>query len=218
MRSSGLSRVSRLLLPAAHRDTVANSMMRISALCLFLALAGSVSAEVDWEKVAREAQWEWPRPDPTVLTATMDDVEDSPYDVVIHRYPWKVVWDERNKNLDTFGCFYDLKIMRNGEVLFQKPAHDGTVFRILGNRIFFAQFKPLDCGCKIICFDLDAKKLLWETELKAVGFVGHSAYHNRVSLGTSDKVVRVYGWETNGKYVEYLDPNTGKRLAHRVFE
>lgn len=196
--------------------TLRNSMRRISVLCAFVTLV-SVSAEVDWEKVAREAQWEWPRPDPTFLSSAMDYDPDSPYDVIIHRYPWKVALER--KDPDAFGCFFDFEIMRNGEVLFQKAAQDRTVFQIRGNRIFFTQFNDFKSSCKIICFDLDAKKLLWETELKtAILITGHSAFHDRVSLKAGDKVVRVYGWEPNGKYVEYLDPNTGKRLAQRIFE
>ncbi|RYD60319.1 MAG: hypothetical protein EOP84_37130 [Verrucomicrobiaceae bacterium] len=195
-------------------------MMRLLVLCVIWSLPGSLFAARDWLKESREAKWKWPHENPTLLSSAMEDLgSQAPYEIAIIRHPWQAAMKRHSEPDKSNGCFLDLKVFRDGKVLFQRPSHERTVFVIRENRLYFADFSPLSCGCKVLCFDLETQKLLWETTLQAAGNVNHSIYRNRVSLAVlGTGAVQIFGWEDAGRYVEYLDLDTGAPLAHRIFE
>jgi hypothetical protein len=43
-------------------------------------------------------------------------------------------------------------------------------------------------------------------------------YSNRVNLSADGGAVRVFGTESAGSYIEFLDRKTGKTVGHRVFK
>ena len=115
---------------------------------------------------------------------------------------------------------------RDGKDILTLDGHQGSVFRTVKNVLYFAHFPPGDCGCTVAAYDLTTGKKLWETKLNAVGTPLHSAYFNRVTMGLSslpelDKegegIVSITGRESFGDYVEILDRNSGKVLAHKVY-
>jgi hypothetical protein len=187
--------------------------MRALALFLFAALIGTFYGETDWAKEIESVPWRWPKEDPNLFSSVLDVPINTPYEVALIRRPRASVLPER---VDAHP--FDVRILHDKEVLFEAPAEASTVFKLVGNRLYYAEFSGMTFGCKIIAFDLDSKKQLWKTDLKAVGPIGHSIYSNRVSLKLEEGVLNVQGWETKGKYIEYLDVTTGRTVAHRVFE
>jgi hypothetical protein len=76
----------------------------------------------------------------------------------------------------------------------------------------------MSSGCNVISYDLKKDKQLWKTELKGLGPIDHSKYYNSVILELKDDAIRILGKETAGRYVEYLDPKTGKTVGHKIFK
>lgn len=48
--------------------------------------------------------------------------------------------------------------------------------------------------------------------------VDHTRYSNRVNLEVVDGAVRVFGQESARRYVEIVEPKTGKTVGHRVYD
>ena len=85
--------------------------------------------------------------------------------------------------------------------------------------LYYPVHSPVASGCKVVAFDLIAKKELWASELKGTGPVDHSEYRNQVRLEVlDDGAVRVFGQESAGRYVEVVDRATGKTVGHKVFK
>ena len=96
--------------------------------------------------------------------------------------------------------------------------HAGTVFGERNNVVYYADFTPHSSGCTVIAYDMKAKKQLWKTDLKGLGPISHTKYHNAVILEVKDEVVRVLGQESAGNYLEYVDLKSGKTVANRVYK
>jgi hypothetical protein len=59
---------------------------------------------------------------------------------------------------------------------------------------------------------------LWKHGLRGLGGIGHSKYSNAVHVANDGKVIKVYGKESAGNYLEYVDAKTGKTVGHKIFE
>jgi hypothetical protein len=70
----------------------------------------------------------------------------------------------------------------------------------------------------VVAVDLKTGKRLWKTNLQGLGPIAHTKYRNRVIIEVDDRRVTVYGNESSGRYVEQLDPRTGKTLANKKLE
>ena len=113
---------------------------------------------------------------------------------------------------------YTIKFVRGQDEILVLKGHAYSVsFTVNGGRSFFAHFSSHDMGCRIGCYDLDNGQTVWKTRLRAVGLESHFAYQNRVVMEVSPKTVTVTGAETFGDYIEVLDRQTGRLLAHRVY-
>ena len=157
--------------------------------------------DVDWAQRAKETLWTWPHQEPSLFQSTMR--VSGPYKIILEH--------EKNEQ-------FIVKVMRDERLLLRLKAHSASVFEICGSKLVYAEFTPSVTGCTVIAFDLEKQKQLWAVDLEGIGPISHSAYHNRVFLGIVYRVVNVYGWESAGKYLEYLDLESGKVLGHRLFE
>lgn len=84
--------------------------------------------------------------------------------------------------------------------------------------LYYTDFDPSASGCTVVAFDLNAKKQLWKTDLKGLGPIAHSGYRNDVRLDVFDgDTVQVFGKESSGRYVEFVDRTSGKTVGDRVF-
>jgi hypothetical protein len=108
---------------------------------------------------------------------------------------------------------------KNGNlVYFYKDGHDGTVFIRLKDTLYLADFSPACSGCSVIALDLTTGRMIWNTELSGIGPTNHKEYSNAVNIETDGRHIIVYGNESHGRYVEILDPATGKTLANRKLD
>ena len=53
---------------------------------------------------------------------------------------------------------------------------------------------------------------------QGIGPTEHSIYLNLVNIDTDGKIIVVAGNEANGRYVEHLDIQTGKKLANKKLD
>lgn len=95
--------------------------------------------------------------------------------------------------------------------------HQHSVFRILGDRLYYARFHLSSSGGSIVAVDLTTGKELWVSPLKALGSIQHSAYLTMLNLDCNDDVVTIYGNESLGKYVEFKRTDTGETVGHKTF-
>ena len=113
---------------------------------------------------------------------------------------------------------YPLKISEAKKVLYEAKVHGGTPFRIRGSTLYVTQHNRSANGCALVAIDLETKKQLWQTHLQGIGVVPHFRYSNQVTLDLDGSVAIVYGHESAGKYIEFVDLKTGKTVANRRFE
>jgi hypothetical protein len=103
--------------------------------------------------------------------------------------------------------------------LLKWQTHPSAPFVQRAGVIYYTEFRPSSSGCRVVAFDLTAKKLLWNTNLKALPPISHSIYSNEVRLEVLDgDTLRVLGNESAGKYVEIVNRTTGKTVGHKVFD
>jgi len=109
-----------------------------------------------------------------------------------------------------------ITVLAEGKEVYSWKGHLRSVFRILGDRLYYADFHPSGSGGRIVAVDLKSGKELWASPLKAIGPIQHSVYSNSMTLDTNDDVVTVWGNEAM-RYVEFKSAATGETLGHKVF-
>jgi len=156
---------------------------------------------LDYERRARETNWAWPDRDPNLLESIIS--RSDPYQIEL-----------KHLKYDQF----EVRVLAGNKFIHAFKAHRGTTFKICGSYLVYPEFNPGDTGGWITAYDLLKAKQLWKQELEAVGPISHARYYNRLVLDVIYGVVFVQGWESYGKYHEYLDLKTGRRIANRIFE
>lgn len=109
---------------------------------------------------------------------------------------------------------FKVRILSSGEELCAFDAHPLTVFIRKEHMLYVADFHYISTGCSIIAFDLKQRKQLWKTNLKGLELKGNDKYSNAVNLQYEKDQLIVYGKESAGRYIETLDPATGKTLSN----
>jgi len=174
-------------------------------LCCLAANVGSVegAAQVDYQKMTTSARWQWlPELASPLWCATQAG---SVYDVVMesnHKNRWELT----------------ISIIKDGKKVHSWVGHRYSVFRILEDRLYYANFSFASSGGTIVAVDLKTGKKLWESRLRAIGLIQHSQYSNRMILDANFEVVTIIGNESRGKYLEYKDAKTGRTVGHRMFK
>jgi hypothetical protein len=175
----------------------------------FAILAGAVlllGAEIcrgeDYQKTAEATAWSWSAERASVLDSLL-------------RFP-KDYQVELIRKKDQFGL--TIRIVDAGKELCAWEGHYRSVFALGGDVLVYADFLPSRTGCALVAHDLKTQKQLWKTDLKGLGPIAHTRYANAVNLEViNGEVVRVFGEESAGKYLEYVDLKTGKTVGHRVY-
>jgi len=160
---------------------------------------------VDWNKKVQETAWSWPEHVPNLFDSSMASSK-----------PYTVRLEHINDDPFHLGLF-NVSILRDDKVLvtFRTPHY--TIFKLIGDKVVYTNYNNHNNGCEIVALDLVSKKEIWRTRMDAVSPIPHSVYGNCVNLDTEDNIIVVFGWEGAGKYVEYLEPNTGKVLGKKAF-
>jgi len=180
----------------------------LSVVLAAFALAGTTglcaedTSSVDYQKVADGARWGF------------SDAADNPLFCMRRAGTDYDVWllrEAKNRHALT------IKIIKNDRPVYQWKGHKHSVFRIQGDRLYYAEFHYSSTGGHVVAVDLTSGEPLWRTPLKALGGVEHSAYLNRMTIDANDEVVSIYGNESMGRYLEFKDAKTGKTVGHKRF-
>jgi hypothetical protein len=77
-------------------------------------------------------------------------------------------------------------------------------------KLYAALYNDIGTGCRVLAQDAVSGDVLWEAPLKGLGPLHHSKYSNLVQMRFIDDRLVVFGNESGGKYLEVLDPNSGR--------
>jgi len=89
---------------------------------------------------------------------------------------------------------------------------DSAALTVYEDKLFAALYWHGATGCRVLALDVDTGEQHWATTLSGLGSIGHSRYINRVQITVSDDRLLVFGNESAGKYIEVLDPSSGRRI------
>ena len=76
--------------------------------------------------------------------------------------------------------------------------------------LYAAVYSPSATGCRVLALAVDTGQALWDTPLTGIGSMMHSRYSNSVRMELTNGELAIFGDESGGKYVEVLDPATGR--------
>jgi len=161
------------------------------------------SPKIDYQKSADRVDWAW------------SDEMASPFYCIGqagNKYDIHLISQHDNRSMLT------IRIMDDKDVIHSWLGHKRSVFRILDDRLYYADFYSGSSGGSIVAFDLKSGKELWKSPLKALGPIEHSAYFNWLNLDANYDVVTIFGYEARGRYFESKDVHSGQTLGHKVFK
>jgi hypothetical protein len=175
-------------------------MSFLLAACLLAPLPAK--EQPDYQKEANDAVWKWPEGGASAKEC-------------VKRFAGDCKVEITTKEMGFFNV--ELRFLRNDKVRLKIDGHQGTTF--VGDRliVWYAEYGPISSGCSLVAYDLEAGKQLWKTNLKGLGPIDHTKYRNQVVLELDRDVVRVWGQESAGNYLEIVDRKTGKTVGHKVF-
>ena len=160
---------------------------------------------VDYQTSANSIQWSWSDDRANPLYSL--SVSESAYDVVMI-----------SDHSDRTRLLLTIKILAGDVEAYSWRGHRYSVFRLLGDRLFYVDFSPGGPGATLVAVDLAQRRELWRSPLRGVGKPGHSIYMNRVDIRAVDgATISFFGNETAGRYYEIKDSKTGETLGHRKF-
>ena len=181
-------------------------MTRISIFycAFFLTLLWTpVATAEDYQKVADATVWKFSQEQASITDSFLRFSQD--YQVELIR--------KKNK----FGDI-TIRVVADGKELCSWDGHYRTVFAWSGDVLVYADFMASRTGCSVVAYDLKMQKQLWKTDLKGLGPIPHFKYSNSVNLEVVNaEAVRVFGQESAGEYLEFVDLKTGKMVGHRVY-
>ena len=178
-------------------------MLGLACVMALGSVRGMCAEPLNYQKMTEGARWGWSAEKASLLFSILHDQGDYRIELIREKGD---VWGVTLRFLDAQG----------GEV-WSLPAHQYTVFAQYDGILYYADFGYSSSGCAIVAYDLRNKTQLWKTSLQAVGDVLHSSYLNMVTMDVGEDVIGIYGNESLGRYLEYVDRKTGVTVGHRVF-
>lgn len=172
----------------------------VSAVC---ALPAGAAEDVDYQKVADAASWDWHPERVNLLSSVMN---------VPKEYTVEVV---RPKN--TVGKL-TIRFVLDDKAVYTWDGSTSPSFVVDGTVVYCPLYNTWSEGCTLVAVDLQTQKELWSTPLQGLGGILHSVYQNRVLVESVPGAILVHGNETAGKYIEYVDKKSGKTVGHRIFK
>lgn len=99
------------------------------------------------------------------------------------------------------------------EIKFSIPNGDKACTTVLkGDLLVVANYHPISTGSSLYCFDTHTGKQVWKADVKQVN-AAHSEYENHVYLCLYKNTIVMEGVESYGKYLQFFDLESGKRLG-----
>jgi len=172
---------------------------------LLLSLAPSLACAIDYQKVVDQQPWRFNWLAANLLYCVDGYLRD--YDVEIHCPKRSPSGDRR----------LTIRLLRNSKEVLRFRGYPDTVFARSGDVLYVAEFKPFTSGCAVQATDLKTGKQVWQSYLQGIGPISHSRYRNHVTIDAEGKVLVVRGYESLGRYLEYIDQKTGKTVAHKIY-
>ena len=170
----------------------------VIAATLAVAAPGPKDKAAAFQKKADDAAWDWKD-------------EQATLDYSVQRCKLKV---ETQVN-DLRGAVVTIRAGDDQVATFE--GHTGTPFVVQGSTVYHADYHFMSTGCQVVAMDLKTGKQLWRTTLKGLGPIRHFKYFNAVAMELDDGALRIVGKESQGRYIEFVDLETGKTLGHKVF-
>lgn len=84
------------------------------------------------------------------------------------------------------------------------------------DRVILVHHSVISSGATAVALDAATGRILWTTELEALGPVAHSQYLNHVAVELQGGAIVVFGDEIGGRYIEVLDLDGRITSNHRV--
>jgi len=176
----------------------------MTTLLPIVAALASLAASDDYQQKADAASWEWDQHFEPSLAVSLCLAQQ--YTITVTRPK------------DTFGQL-TIRIVLDEKHDVSWNGHPNTPFLIGDKVLYCADFDPSSDGCAVVAYDLAKNKQLWRTNLQALGRIEHTEYRNAVQMTYFDGgTLRIFGDESAGRYVEYVDRESGKTLAHKIFK
>lgn len=161
------------------------------------------AVELDYRKVAEGADWRWDEKLADPLHAGLGSKD---YDVRFDYY-------SAQPNVIV------ISISKDGKVLYSWSGHRYSVFQIVENKLYFADFPYLGTNTKIVAIDLQTGKEIWRSPLKAATGVlaGSSGNLALLNLDVQGEVINIFGKENDVRYFEIKKVSTGETVGHKIF-
>jgi hypothetical protein len=109
-----------------------------------------------------------------------------------------------------------INVSRGDEQVLSWDGHQHSVFVQDGDVLYYTDFQDNSNGCTVIAYDMAKRRQVWRTHLKGIRVLAHSQYRNRINISKIDGTIVVYGKESFGRYIEVIDPGTGKTVGHKL--
>jgi hypothetical protein len=123
-------------------------------------------------------------------------------------------------------CFGDrqISVLDGGEVVFTYDGDVHTVFVQIKDVLYLADHPLFGKECKLIAYDLKARKELWARPLRGYPrdpadlrlYHHHRWFSPRITIEVDDGAILVFGQDWGGRYIEYVDPRDGKTIGHKA--
>ena len=178
----------------------------LGAWCLgAIAAPAPEEKKIDYQKMADKEAWKW-----DARRATAQESEKrykGDYDLELETAPKEGGQDN-----------VVIRFLENKKEVFSISGHHQTVFVEHQGIVYYADYNRISSGCAVVAYDLRNKKQLWRSNLKGLERIQDHDHENAVFLELKDGALHVLGKECAGKYVEYVELESGKTVGHRIFK
>jgi hypothetical protein len=181
-------------------------MSRIALACgvtFVFAIVGCTPSAKQSPPSQGESEWRWSENEASLQYCARNQLK---------KYEVQVV---RPANYENSWEPFIVRIVDKGQEIYSFPAHSETVFTQEWDVVYVADFSPIASGCTVVAYDLKERKELWRCPLKGNPPQAHSEYRHQVNITTRPGAVVIYGKESNGRYIEFVDMHAGKTIEHK---
>jgi hypothetical protein len=152
---------------------------------------------IDYQRKADAMEWRWSKERASRKYCIDEHLKD--YETKILKGEWD----------DT------IQILAEGKEVVSFKGHSWTVFTRLADTLYVADFGPISSGCSLFAYDLTNRKGMWRSKLQGIGPTSHSKYGNMINIEMDEGAILVFGNEVHGRYIEYVDPESGRTIGHK---
>lgn len=90
---------------------------------------------------------------------------------------------------------------------------DRAALAVNNDTLFVVRYSDGGNGGTVTSYSRTAGSVNWHRQVIGIGLLAHSDYLTNVQAAIVDGVLRVYGWESAGRYIEDFDLQSGALLA-----